>query len=203
MKKTKPPHTGPTKSQTREKAVSEYVILRLRAEELNHLDYLLVGLAHGRITLSVDSPFSTRDLANTVRTCFLGWLATLTDKDERALYPFNCLFTLFYNRRTQIGRVQQALEVLHSKLQAFRNNVGFHARSDMAAHFQVRRGLQDEDAKLDVQNAIKEFKQLMEILISEELDVIPELPRTLEAMHLSHMPAFSRRTTKRAANPLS
>ena len=186
-------HTGPTKSLTREEAVNEYVVLRLRAEEFRHLDYLLVGLAHKRIVLPEDSPFSSADLANTVRTSFMGWLSTLTDKDERVVYPFNCLFTVFPNRGMEISRVQLTLEVCHDKLQAFRSNVAFHARSDISAHFRVRMGLQDEDTKLDLANAINDFKRLMDTLISEELEAIPELPRLIEEMRLSHMPAFTRR----------
>jgi hypothetical protein len=187
-------HTGPTKSLTREEAVNEYVVLQLRVEEFKHLDYLLVGLRHNRIALPENSPFPSADLANTVRTSFMGWLATLTDKDERVVCPFNCLFVLFPNRRMEVGRVQLTPEVCHDKLQAFRSNVAFHARSDISAHFRVRMGLQDEDTKLDLGNTINDFKRLMDTLISEELKTIPELPRIIEEMHLSHMPAFTRRS---------
>lgn len=157
MANTRRLHSGSTKNQTRREAINEYLILRLRNEEFNHLDYLLVGLAHKRITLPEDSPFSTRDLANTVRTCFLGWLATLTDKDDRAVYPFNCLFTLFPNRRIEIGRVQRTLEWCHGELHAFRGNVAFHALSSIAAHFEIRDRLQEPDSKLDLHIAVREF----------------------------------------------
>ena len=73
------------------------------------------------------------------------------------------------------------------------SNVAFHARSDISAHFRARMGLQGEDTKLDLLNAINDFKRLMDALISEELEAIPELPRILEEMHLNHMPAFTRR----------
>ncbi len=185
-------HIGTTKNLTRPEAVEEYVILRLRVEEIRHLDYLLLGLKHNRITLPDDSPYSTLDLANTVRTCFMGWFASLTDKDERAIYSFDSLFTLFPKRGIEIGTVQQTLEVCHRKLQAFRNNVAFHIRSDITAHVQVRMGLRSEDSMLDIQNAIRDFKRLMETLIGEELTAIPELPKALEKMRVNHMPAFSR-----------
>lgn len=126
-----------TKSQTRPEAVKEYVILRLRAEEIIHLDYLLVELK--RITLPKDSLYSTEDLANTVRTCFMGWFATLTDRDQRAIYAFDCLFNLFPKRRTKIGVAQQSLEACHEKLQEFRNNVAFHTRSDIRAPIGLER----------------------------------------------------------------
>jgi hypothetical protein len=185
-------HTGTTKDLTRPQAVEEYLILRLRVEEIRHLDYLLLGLKRNHIALAADSPYSTLDLANTVRTCFMGWFATLTDKDERAVYAFDCLFTLFPKRRVEIGIVQQTLEVCHRKLQAFRNNVAFHVRSNITAHVQARMGLRSEDSMLDIQNAIRDFKRLMESLISEELTTIPEMALALEQMHVNHMPAFSR-----------
>jgi hypothetical protein len=196
MKNAKSQHRGPTKSQTREEAVKEYVMLRMRVDEFNHLDYLLLGLKHKRIALPNDSPHSTLDLANTVRTCLVGWLATLTDKDDRVIYAFNCLLHLFPKRRLDIGVVQDSLEAIHGKLQAFRSNVAFHARSDIYAHFHVRKSLQAEDAKGGLEKKIKGFKRLMEILISEELEAIPELPTVLKKMGVSHMPAFSRRKAR-------
>jgi hypothetical protein len=192
MKKLKSMRLGITKSQTRPEAVREYVILRLRVEEINHLDYLLLGLKRKGVVIPDDSPYSTEDLANTVRTCFLGWFATLTDRDEKAVYAFDCLFNLFPNWRIKIGIVQQSLEVCHEKLQAFRNNVAFHARSDIAAQFSVRMGLRGDDATLDIQNAIKSFKGLMVSLTAEESKAIPELPSAVKKMGVSHMPAFSR-----------
>lgn len=193
MKRPKLLRMGATKSLTRPEAIREYVILRLRFDEIEHLDYLLNGLRYDRITLPDDSPFSPRDLANTVRTCFMGWFSSLTDKDPRATYAFNCLLNLFPNHRAEIITVQQSLEACHEELQQFRNNVAFHVRSDIAAHIRARAELQDSDTYLDLVSAIQDFKRLMEKLISEESNAIPELPRTLEQMRVQHMPAFSRR----------
>jgi len=63
---------GARKTLTRSQAIEEYVILRMRFEEIKRLDYLLKALHHKRIGLPDDSPFSLRDLADTVRTCFFG-----------------------------------------------------------------------------------------------------------------------------------
>jgi len=47
----------------------------MRVDELNRLDYLLKALKDKRITPPTDSPFSSRELADVVRTCLLdGWL---------------------------------------------------------------------------------------------------------------------------------
>jgi hypothetical protein len=192
MKKAKPLWMGARKTLTRSNAINEYVVLRLRAEEIDRLDYLLKGLKYKRIGLPEDSPYSTEDLADAVRTCFFGWFATLTDINDKAVYAFNCLLTLFPARRARIINVQVSLEACRDELQQFRNNVAFHARADITAHIRARKELQDSDTFPDLLFAIKSFKKLMDDLIGEELKAIPELPNILERMNVIHHPIFSR-----------
>jgi hypothetical protein len=96
-----------------------------------------------------------------VRTSFLGWFATLTDRDGRAIYAFDCLFTLFPERKAQIIKAQLSLEAVHEKLQQFRNNVAFHARAKVADQITARMNLRDEDTYLDLVSAIHDFQNLM------------------------------------------
>jgi hypothetical protein len=182
---------GARKSLSRADAIEQYVILRLRTEDLNRLDFLLNGLYEQRITLPSDSPFSTKDLKDTVRTAFFGWFASLTDRDERAVYAFDCLLTLFPERRTQIIRTQVSLEAVHDKLQQFRNNVAFHARSKVSDHIAARMNLKDENTYLDLVSAIHDFQGLMTTLRAEELTAIPELPKVLQELGVNLHPAFS------------
>jgi len=49
-------------------------------------------------------------------------VATLTDKDGRAVYMFDCLLALFPERRMEIIKGQLSLEAVHQSLQQFRNN---------------------------------------------------------------------------------
>ena len=183
---------GARKTLTRSNAINEYVVLRLRTEEINRLDYLLKGLKYKRIGLPEGSPYSTEDLADSVRTCFFGWFASLTDVNHRAVYAFNSLLILFPERRAKIINVQVSLEACREQLQQFRNNVAFHARADITAHIQARKELQDSDTFPDLLFAIKSFKKLMDDLINEELKAIPELPTALEQLNVIHHPIFSR-----------
>jgi len=59
---------GARKKLGRAETVEQYVALRLRSEDINRLDFLLNGLHTQRITLPSDSPFSAKDLKDTVRT---------------------------------------------------------------------------------------------------------------------------------------
>ena len=181
---------GAKKTLSRPEAIEQYVILRMRVDELKRLDYLLKALKYKHIALPADSPFTSGDLADTVRTCFFGWLATLTDRDGRAIYAFDCLFTLFPHRKGEIIKPQVSLEACHDALQQFRNNVAFHSRSAIEAHIQARMRLRDGDVYLDLISAISDFLHLMERLTGEELEAIPELPGVLEQMHVNHLPAF-------------
>ena len=86
---------GATKKLSRSEAIEQYIILRLRTEDINRLDFLVKGLDDRSIVLPRGSPFSGKDLKDTARTAFLGWLASLTERDRRTVYAFDCLFVLF------------------------------------------------------------------------------------------------------------
>ena len=190
---------GARKSLSRAEAIEQYVVLRLRTEDLNRLDFLLNGLYGQRITLPSDSPFSTKDLKDTVRTAFFGWFASLTDRDKRAVYAFDCLLTLFPERRTQIIKTQVSLEAVHDKLQQFRNNVAFHARSKVSDHIAARMNLKDENTYLELVSAIHDFQGLMTTLRAEELTAIPELPKVLQELGVNLHPAFSTRNLNQSS----
>jgi hypothetical protein len=184
---------GARRKLNRSEAVEQYIILRLRTEDINRLDFLVNALYEKRITVPGDSPYSTRDLKDTVRTAFLGWFATLTDRDGRAVYAFDCLLTLFPAWRAQIIKAQVSLEAVHEKLQQFRNNVAFHASAKPSAQIGARMSLRDEDTYLDLISAIHDFQNLMRMLRAEELEAIPEFPQVLEHFHANLHPAFAQR----------
>ncbi len=194
MQKSKGLWMGARKLVSRAEAIEQYVILRLRTEDINRLDFLLNALYDKRIVVPPDSPFSALDLKDTVRTAFFGWFASLTDRDGRAIYAFDCLFALFPERKAQIIKVQLSLEAVHDKLQQFRNNVAFHARGKVAAHIAARMNLRDEDTYLDLVSAIHDFQDLMKTLRAEELSAIPGLPQTVEQLRVNLHPAFVRRS---------
>jgi hypothetical protein len=185
---------GAIRALDRNEAIEQYVILRLRTEDINRLDYLVNALYDRRIVPPADSPFSAQDLKDTVRTCFLGWFATLTDTDGRAVYAFNCLLALFPEHKTQIVRTQLSLGGVHEELQQFRNNVAFHARASVAAHIAARMKLRDETTYLCLVSAIHDFQSLMKTLRAEELKAVPELPKILEQLGVNRHPAFATAT---------
>lgn len=191
MQKPKALWMGARKSLTRAEAIEQYVILRLRTEDINRLDFLVNAFYDKRITLPPDSPFSAQDLKDTVRTSFLGWFATLTDRDGRAIYAFDCLFKLFPERKAQIIKTQLSLEAVYEQLQQFRNNVAFHARAKVAAQIAARMNLRDEDTYLDLVSAIHDFQHLMKMLRGEEQTAIPELPQALAQLRVNLHPAFA------------
>jgi hypothetical protein len=182
---------GARATLSRSEAIEQYIILRLRTEDFNRLDFLVRGFYEKSISLPESSPFSTQDLKDTARTAALGWFATLMDRDDRAVYAFDCLFALFPERVGEIIRAQSSLEAIYEKLQQFRNTVAFHARSSLSAHIAARRNFVNEDTYLDLTSAISDFQSLMKMLRAEELTAIPELPQTLEQSLVSHHPAFA------------
>ena len=182
---------GQRMPMSRDEAVERYILLRLRAEDLRRLAFLVEGLYAKNIKLPSDSPFTHADLKDAVRTAFFGCLATLTDRDGRAVYAFDPLFALFPDRRTRIIKVQVECEACHGPLQRFRNNVAAHTRAEVAAHIQARQALREEDTFLELESARTDFVGLMEILVAEELRAIPELPGKLAEHGVSRHPAFA------------
>ena len=60
-----------------------------------------------------------------------------------------------------------------------------------AAHVKARRALIEEETFLDLESARMDFQRLMADLISEELSAIPELPKMLTELGISHYPALA------------
>ena len=98
---------------------------------------------------------------------------------------------LFPEHKPQIVKTQLSLGAVHEELQQFRNNVAFHARASVAAHIAARMKLRDETTYLYLVSAIHDFQNLMKTLRAEELTSIPELPRALRELGVSHHPAFA------------
>jgi predicted RNase H-like HicB family nuclease len=176
---------------SRQEAIELYILLRLRTEDIRRLSFLVEGFYKRTIQIPNAAPFSYADLKDTVRTAFFGWFAGLTDKDNRAVYPFDPLLVLFPDRRPQIIKVQMECEACHGVLQQFRNNVAFHSRSKIAMQVEARRALSREDTFLDLESARKDFLRLMLDLTSQESSAIPELPEILKESNISHHPAFA------------
>lgn len=182
---------GQRTEMTREEAIERYILLRLRVEDLRRLAYLVENLYDKTIQLPSNAPFTHSDLKDTARTAFLGWLASLTDKDDRVVYAFDPLLILFPGKRARIINVQVSCEACHGVLQRFRNNVAFHSRADLAAQIEARKVLREQDTFLDLESARMDFLRLMDELVSEELKAIPELPKALVDLGVSHHPAFA------------
>jgi hypothetical protein len=185
------PFCGQRTQMSRAEAVERYVVVRLRAEEINRLCFLVEGLYAKTIQLPSDAPFTHADLKDTARTAFFGWFATLTDRNEKAVYAFDPLLALFPHRRAQIIPVQLECEALHGVLQQFRSNVAFHSRAVIAAHINARRALREDDTFVLSQSARADFQRLMTDLVVEELCAIPELPEKLAEFGVSRHPAFA------------
>ena len=185
------PLSGPKTQLSREQAIERYILLRLRVEEIKRLDFLVEGLYTGTIGLSNDAPFSRGDLKDIVRTAFFGWFATLTDRHVKAIYAFDPLLKLFPGKQAQIEKVQLECEVCNDSLQRFRNTVAFHNNAKVANHIKARLALREENTFLDLESARQDFLRLMAELISEELGAIPELPKKLTELGVSHHPAFA------------
>ena len=183
---------GPRKNLDRAEAVEQYIILRLRTEDINRLDFLVHAFYENRIGLPGDSPYSAADLKDTVRTAALGWFATLTNRQPKAVYAFDCLFVLFPHLSEKILKVQASLGAVEDKLHRFRNNVAFHARSDVSAQIAARMNLRDDDTFLDLNSAIRDFQGLMKLLRTEETESMPELWDVLERLHVHGHPAFAK-----------
>ena len=178
---------------SREEAIEQYILLRLRVEDIKRLAFLVESLYGKSIQIPQDAPFTAADLKDASRTAFLGWFASLMDRDNRAVYAFDPLLVLFPARRARIINVQVACEACREPLQRFRNKVAFHNEAELAAQIDARKALRNDDTVLYLESARIDFLRLMDELASEELSAIPQLSRELERLGLSGHPAFFNR----------
>jgi hypothetical protein len=79
--------------------------------------------------------------ANTLRTAFLSWLASLIDKRKDAVNIFDGWVTLFPAEEAHIRGVWESHKTAFELLRDFRNVTGFHGNKGIANHIKVRRGL--------------------------------------------------------------
>jgi hypothetical protein len=182
---------GTTRTLNYLEAVEQYIVLRSRAEEIARFDFLFQALKTNRMSPPAGSPFSAAELADAVRTAFLGWFTSLMDRGGQAIYAFNCLYRLFPYRERDIRKCEMSLEACAPELRLFRNNVAFHARKEITEHIRSRQAMRG-DAFIQFVSAVREFRELQRTLEEEELTAIPELRSILEQFGVAHLPVFAR-----------
>jgi hypothetical protein len=88
-----------------------------------------------------------------------------------------------------------------SELQQFRNDVAFQERSEIATHILPRMKLREDDIYQYFFSTISDIQSLLEVLTNVELTAIPEVPKVLERIHVSHLAAFSRSALPKHGGP--
>jgi hypothetical protein len=155
--------------------IEAYVIYRQRIREWIHLALLFSDLnKNGRCPENVLGE-TDREFASTLRTALLGWLASLVDKDRRALNVFSVWLTLFPEKKDQIQQVEARIAPYFKKLRDFRNNAAFHASNRIAEHRRVRQAVLGKD----MTTATDKFLHLCIVLLKEE-KTVPRLRAELK-----------------------
>jgi hypothetical protein len=89
---------------SRKDALAELIICRQRLVEALHLFTLWDDLRNKKITPTLTATETTEDYLETLRTAFLGWLASLIDKAKDAIDVFDVWRALFPAEQGEIVR---------------------------------------------------------------------------------------------------
>lgn len=124
---------------SRKDALDQLIICRQRLAEALHLVTLWDDLRNKKITPTLNATETPEDYLETLRTAFLGWLASLIDKTKDAIDVFDVWLALFPAEQGEITRVWQENKPAFELLRDFRNTTGFHGNKSLGEHLRVRK----------------------------------------------------------------
>jgi hypothetical protein len=124
---------------SRKDAMDQLIICRQRLAEALHLFTLWDDIRKKKITLILNPTETPEDYLETLRTAFLGWLASLIDKTRDAINVFDVWVALFPAEQGEIRRVWQENKAAFELLRDFRNTTGFHGNKSLGEHLRVRK----------------------------------------------------------------
>jgi len=123
---------------TRQDALDQLIICRLKLSEFLHLFRLWTEIADRKVSLELDPTETLDDYRETLRTAALSWLASLIDKSKDAINIFDVWKSCFPSEAAAIEKVWRDNERAFQLLRDFRNTTGFHGHKSVDEHLRVR-----------------------------------------------------------------
>ncbi|MCE9592967.1 MAG: hypothetical protein K8S98_02135 [Planctomycetes bacterium] len=151
-----------------------YALLRVRLRDFIHIT-LLWSRARQGVDLLADLPsHGPGQVADTLRTASLGWLASLIDPHNSAVSAFRIWPKVFPGKAARIAEVETTVAPFMDAIQAFRGSVAFHGNKSLQRQRHVEQGINAPG----LGEALDAFFALAQE-ISEEDEKSPELASSI------------------------
>jgi len=163
-----------------DKEISEYLVYRIKLNELIHFHLLWVELNSGDFGSSVGG-IDIRAMLDSVRTAAMAWIPTSVDR--KSLEIFRLWKKMFSQYQKRIELYQTAVQPYLDLLWRFRNKTAFHADPTFAKFFEPRVRLSAQVK--EVSEAMQRFLRLAGFLMARENRVDPDLHSRILGVVLS------------------
>ncbi len=162
--------TNPKAPQLTVRDLQEYRVYRIRLVQFLHIFLLYLDFKQGAEVPQNVMQDGPKEFAATLQVATLGWLASLVDRNSKAMNVFKLWVRLFPSRQPEIEAVRLAIQPHLKKLTEFRNVAAFHANRSFETQCSAYKAVTTPE----LSQATDKFFQLCISLLHEE-NSIPAL----------------------------
>jgi hypothetical protein len=167
------------RSLTREKAIEQYLIFRVKFEEWMLLWNLVVQANQGRIQDPGYVLHPAVELEVTLFEIAVAWFATMVDRPKEALNVFD-IWRVLFPEEAEVAEVEKALVPHLGVIRDLRNKAIFHAERNAAEYFKALITFSKE--KDNLADPLARFAKLAKKLADSEGAAIPDLSERREKL---------------------
>ncbi len=157
---------------TRDKAIEQYLIFRLKFEEWMLLSNLLDAVNQGRIEDPGYVLHPAVELESTLFEIVVVWFATMVDRSNGSLNVFD-IWRVLFPGEAEVAEVENALAPHLNVIRDLRNKAIFHAEGNAAEYFKALITFSERKDKLA--DPLDRFAKLAKKLADSEDIAIPDL----------------------------
>ena len=163
---------------SRDKAIEQYLISRMKLEEWLLLFNLVKAANEGRIHDPGYVLFPGVDFGPALFRLAIAWFSTLVDKHKDAINVFDVWSELFRAENQEITEVKALFDGQLARIRALRDKVVFHGEKSIVNYFRAL--IEFDKHKDEVAEPLARFGKLAEKLVRSEQSEIPDLREKAE-----------------------
>jgi hypothetical protein len=124
---------------TREEAIQEFLVCKIRIDEFMHILQLEYDIAHGKYQPENLRGHHAGDFFGTLAIVSVGFFASLIDPNPDAINIFDVWLKLFPEQKDQILETWRKIEPTVELIQGYRSEFIFHGNKSIRRHIEALR----------------------------------------------------------------
>ncbi|MGH9351519.1 MAG: hypothetical protein ACRD18_08095 [Terriglobia bacterium] len=178
----------PTRNLTREQALEEYLIYRIRLRELLDMGQVLRDIKECRYAPHRRARGS-EEFSDTVGHALMGLFASLLDPQSHALDAFDVWLVLFPRKKGKINKTWKEVKPHVQLIRDYRNDIACHANKSLRRYGQTL--VKFQDGRSGIVKAMQAVIDLAAELRRDEPTAIPKLRSEIEPILKKCCPTLS------------